>query len=103
MKKKHLIKELPQFGITSSYDEHLLFKGSLAYASMKHGYQTVRSATENHRRIQGVADSINSSGSSPNGLKQTQIMAVIMTQEHISTNMPDSSPDYIHRKSKQDL
>ena len=30
-------------------------------------------------------------------------MAVIITQEHISTDMPDSGPDYIRRKSKQDL
>ena len=30
-------------------------------------------------------------------------MTVIITQEHISTDVPDSSPDYIRRKSKQDL
>ena len=30
-------------------------------------------------------------------------MAEIMTQEHISTNMPNSGPDYMHRNSKQDL
>ena len=30
-------------------------------------------------------------------------MAVKVTQEHISTDMPDSGPDHIHRTSKQDL
>ena len=30
-------------------------------------------------------------------------MAVTMTHQHISTGMPYSDPDYIRRKSKQDL
>ena len=30
-------------------------------------------------------------------------MAVTMTQQHISTGMPYSDPDYIRRKPKQDL
>ena len=66
-------------------------------------YQKVRSARENHKLMQGVADNFDWSVSSPNRLKQTHSIAVIMTMKHISTDMPDSGPDYTHRKSKQDL
>ena len=70
---------------------------------MEHGYQKVRSARKNHNLIQAVADNFDFSISSPNGLKQTHSMAVIMTQKDISTDMSNLGPDYIHRKSKQDL
>ena len=70
---------------------------------MKHGYQKVKSARKNHKLIQGVADNFGCSISPPNGLKQTQSMALIMTQEHILTDMPDLGPDYIHRQSMQVL
>ena len=76
VKKKHLIKELSQFGITSSYDECLLFKGSAAYATMERGYQKVRSARKNHMLIQGVADNF------PNELKQSLSMAGIMNSKN---------------------
>ena len=101
VKKKHLIKELSEFGITSSYNEYLLFNGWAAYASMEHEFQKVRSARENHKLIQGVADNFDCSISSPNGLKQTHSKAVIMTQEHISTCMSDSALiTYIVNQSK---
>ena len=85
--KKHLIKELSQFGITSFYNEYLLFRGSASYAAMEHGYQKVRSATENHKLIHGSADNFECSISSPNGLKKTHNMAVKMTEERISAGM----------------
>ena len=72
-------------------------------AAMKHGYQKVRFARQNYKLIQGVADNFECLIPSPNGLKQTYSMGVIMTQGHTSTDMPDSDPDYISRKSKQDL
>ena len=69
-------------------------------AAMKHGYQKVRFARQNYKLIQGVADNFECLIPSPNGLKQTYSMGVIMTQGHTSTDMPDSDPDYISRKSK---
>ena len=105
MKKKFLIQELSQFGVTSSYDEFLLFKDSAAYAAMKRGYQDVKSSEENHKLIQGIADNFDCSISSPSGLKQTHSMAVIMTQEHLSAHITPASTftSSIERKTRKDL
>lgn len=77
---ERICKLLSQFGITSSYDECLLFKGSAAYATMEHGHQKVSSTRENHMLIQGVADNFpNQLKLSPDELKQSLSMAGIMT------------------------
>ena len=77
---ERICKLLSQFGITSSYDECLLFKGSAAYATMEHGHQKVSSTRENHMLIQGVADNFpNELKLSPDELKQSLSMAGIMT------------------------
>ena len=65
----------------------MLFKGSTAYAAIEHEYQKVRSTRENHKLVQSVADNFDCSISTRNGSKQTHSMAVIMAQEHISTDM----------------
>ena len=49
----------------------------------KKGYQNVKSATENEKLIQGIADNFDCHMSSPNG--QTHSMAVIVTQEQLLT------------------
>lgn len=89
LKKKLLIKEPSQLGATSSYNEYSLFKGSAAYAATEHGHQKMRSARENQKLIEGLTKKFDCSISSRNELKQTHNMAVIMTKEHILTNMSD--------------
>ena len=103
VKRKHLIHELSLFGVTSSYDEFLLFKGSAADSAMENGFQKIKSGLENQKLIQVVADNFDSQIYSPNALKQTHSMAVILTQEQISTELPDFNPVSIPLKSKKDL
>jgi hypothetical protein len=81
VKKKKLIKELHQFGVTTSYDEFKLFQGSAAAASQD---LTKDLFCQGSKIIQAVEDNFDADISSPNGLKQTHCMAIIMTQENIS-------------------
>ena len=103
VKRKQLIQELSDFGITSSYDEFLLFKDSAACTAREKGYQNVKSAAENEKLIQGIADNFDCHISSPNGLKQTHSMAVIVIQEKLLTATESFSSNHIRRKINKDL
>ena len=72
VKRKHLIEELHHFGITSTYDEFLLFKGSAAYAATENSQTGCATTEDNHRLVQGISDNFACNISSQNDLKQTQ-------------------------------
>jgi hypothetical protein len=103
VKRKQLIVELAKFGVTSSYDKFLLFKGSAAYSTMEKNDYNVKSSPDNSKLIQGVSDNFDCSISSPNGLKQTHSMAIIMTQEKTSAVKAEKGLASIRRKTKKEL
>ena len=71
VKRKHLIEELHHFGITSTYDEFLLFKGSAAYAATENSQRGCATTEDNQRLVQGISDNFACNISSQNDLKQT--------------------------------
>ena len=101
--RKHLIKELSDFGITSSDDEFLLFEDSAACTAMEKGDQNFKTAAENEKLIQAIADNFDCNISSPNGLKQTHSMVVIVTQEQLLNATQSFSASHIRRKTKKDI
>lgn len=79
LRQKSLIEQLSEFGITCSYDEVLRFKKSVAHAA----------STEKHLQglmdskvglVQAVADNFDANIASPNGLKATHSLALLLTQ-----------------------
>ena len=103
VKRKHLIEELNQFGITSTYDEFLLFKGSAAYAATENSQRGCATTEDNQKLVQGFLDNFDANILSQNGLKQTYSMAFIITQEHKTIEKPRQYLELVKRKSKKKL
>ena len=91
------------FLVACSYDEFRLFKGSAAYAATETGQQTCLTTRGNRKLIQGISDNFDCSIASPNGLKQTHSMAIIMTQEHVSTARESNQSKEICHKTRKEL
>ena len=79
VKRTFLIEELHHYGITSTYDEYLQLKGSAAFAVRQKEASWVLNNSK--KLIQAVGDNFDAKLSTPNGLKQTHSMALILTQE----------------------
>ncbi len=86
--EKLLIEQCSEFGITCSYDEILRFKKSVAHAASreKHLQGLMDSKVG---LVQTVADNFDANIASPNGLKSTHSLALLITQlqehtEHVS-------------------
>ena len=103
VKRKHLIEELHHFGITSTYDEFLLFKGSAAYAATENSQRGCATTEDNQKLVQGFLDNFDANILSQNGLKQTYSMAFIITQEHKTIEKPRQYLELVKRKSKKKL
>ena len=88
MREKTLIEKCHQFGITCTYDEILRFKSSAAHAASKekqlHGLLDHKVGI-----IPAVADNFDANISSPNGLKSTHALALLLTQ--MQANKPDDN------------
>ena len=56
VKRKHLIEELHHFGITSTYNELLLFEGSAAYAATEISQRRCATTEDNQKLAQGISD-----------------------------------------------
>ena len=76
---KSVIEILHEFGVTTTYDEVLCFKTSAAHAAAKNMEQMgIRDS--NKGLVQVVADHFDATISSPNGLKSTHALAILVTQ-----------------------
>ena len=73
-----LIEHLYDFGIACSYDEVKLFRSP---AAMEGNKLSITSIMQDHEAglIQAVADNFDCHISSPNGLKQTHSLAMLLT------------------------
>ena len=100
VRKKHLIEELHHYGITSTYDEYRLFRVSVACAVQKR--QAKFSLHNSKKLIQAVGDNFDAKLSTPNGLKQTHSMALILTQESTPEDIVNSS-NTVKRLSKNEM
>ena len=79
VKGAHTIEMLHSFGVTSTYDEMRRFKSSAAQeACNKIKHQGIKNSEAG--LIQVVADNFDTTISSPNGLKQSHLLAMIVTQ-----------------------
>ena len=79
MREKAIIEQCHEFGITCTYDEVLRFRSSAAYAASKE--KALQGLLDNGVGfIQSVADNFDASISSPNGLKSTHALALLLTQ-----------------------
>lgn len=101
LQSKKFITELHRFGITTTYDEFTQFKASAAADAIKNGKQIC--PTHNGKLLQAVGDNFDANISSPNGLKQTHSMALIITQENQSTAEYQDTNRQITRLSKADV
>ena len=72
------------------------------YAAMQKVHPNVKSTDCNYKLIQGVADSFDYP-ISPNDLKQTKSMPIIMKQEHSSTEKRMNNPNHIQCMTKEVL
>ena len=89
IREKIYIEMLHNFFVTSTYDEVLRFKCSAAQAATKSKKNL--GITENRAgQIQVVADNFDANISSPNGLKTTHALAMLITQP---TNVEDHRSD----------
>ena len=73
------IELLHNFGITCTYDETLRFKSSAAPAAAK-GIEKLGLSLSDTGHIQMVADNYDAEISSPNGLRSTHALAMLITQ-----------------------
>ena len=69
VKRKHLIEELHQFGITSTYDEFLLCKRSAACAATENSQRGCATTEDNQKLVQSFSDNFDCNILSQNGLK----------------------------------
>ena len=86
--KLKLVEELHHFGVTTTYDEFLLFKGSAACVETDKDHKRCKSNDGNNKLIQVVSDNFDCKMCSQNGVKQTHSVVVIMTQEHETVEKP---------------
>ena len=93
VRKKKLIEHLYDFGIVCSYDEVKLFRSS---AAMEGNKLSITSIMQDHEAglIQAVADNFDCHISSPNGLKQTHSLAMLLTlpRNGVSPNVHGAIP-----------
>ena len=105
-REKQLIEQCYAFGICASYDEILRFKASAAHASSNQ--EKLRGLFHSkHGLIQTVADNYDANVSSPNGLRSTHAMALLLTQMNDSATPeieenPQTVP-VIRRISKDEM
>ena len=76
--ERHLIEHLYEYGITCSYTEFLRFRTS---AASNQNDNILDSLPKNGGQVQAIADNYDRTISSPNGLKQTHELAMIITQQ----------------------
>ena len=106
LREKQLIEQCYAFGICASYDEILRFKASAAHASSNQ--EELRGLFHSkHGLIQTVADNYDANVSSPNGLRSTHAMALLLTQMNDSATPeieenPQTVP-VIRRISKDEM
>ena len=79
IREKTNIELLHGLGITSSYDEVLRFKSSAAYAAARNKEKLGISKSD-AGLVQVVADNFDATIASPNGIKSTHALAILLTQ-----------------------
>ena len=79
IRDKTMIDLLHNFGITCSYDEVLRFKSSAAHAAAK-SIEKLGISSSDGGLVQVIADNFDASISSPNDIKSTHALAILLTQ-----------------------
>ena len=80
LKEKHLIDECCAFRLCASYDEVLRFKTSAAHASCNNNKELRGMFRSNSGFLQALADNYDANVCSPNGLRSTHALALLLTQ-----------------------
>ena len=89
LREKSLIELCNEFGITCTYYEVLRFKKSVAHAASRHhSLQGIMGSDVG--LVQTVADNFDANIASPNGLKSTHSLALLVTQ--LQDNVLDLEP-----------
>ena len=98
VREKKVIERLYDYGVVSSYDETKLFRSSAAVEGNKLSTESILKS-ESHGLVQAVADNFDCNIASPNGLRQTHSLAMIMTQK-VSDDSKDRKHDRFPRLKK---
>lgn len=104
MRERTLVDHCFKFGITCSYDETIRFKTPAATVALKHSEMTGLLDIK-EGLVQAVADNFDANISSPNGLKSTHSLALLMTQVHKNTGQDDNEMNEtkIRRIKKEEI
>lgn len=102
IREKMNIELLHNLGITCSYDEVLRFKSSAAHAASK-DIEKLGIACENTGLIQVVADNFDANISSPNGIKSTHALALLVTQPQPDSQTTSQEEHKIRRLKKAEM
>ena len=100
IREKMNIELLHDLGITSSYDEVLRFKSSAAHAAST-SKEKLGISSGNCGLVQVVADNFDANISSPNGIKATHALALLITHPE-NKNQPEEA-DTIKRLNKTEM
>ena len=106
LRDKSLITHFHNFGVSCTYDEVIRFKASAAAAASKQSHLTGLMNCDTGL-VQAVADNFDTNISSPNGIRSTHALALLMTQVQQNTTAIDSNDlndnDCIPRLKKEEL
>ena len=97
--KKSLVQQFHDLGICCSYDEQLRFKASVAVAaSNKTKLTGIQSSGMG--LVQAIADNFDANIASPNGLKSTHALALLMTK--VCPNTEECQEDTTTKRCKKE-
>ena len=104
MKDKSLIDKCYGFGITCSYDEVIRFKASAAQAASQKINLLIRGVFDNETGlVQAAADNFDATISSPNGLRSTHSLALLLTQVRTDESLSSAGNEKIWRIKKEEM
>ena len=104
VREKSEIETMHEFGVTFSYSEVLRLKASAATAAAQGVHSNLRAITDaKHGLIQAVADNFDANISSQNGLRSTQALALLLTQENKIVDHTQNTKVSIKRIKKEDM
>ena len=98
LRERHLINTFYKYGVTCSYDEALRFRGSAASAASQD--VSLRGISNTSKGfIQAVVDNFDTNISSPNGLRSTHTLALLLVQPNDTNEVMDTTIPDFHRVS----
>ena len=90
LRERHLINTFYKYDVTCSYDEALRFRGSAASAASQDvSLRSISNTSEG--LIQAVAENFDTNISSPNGLRNTHALALLLVQPNDTDEVMDTT------------